>query len=379
MITRKPAEIFPPGEYIKDELEARGWTQSDLAGILGRQVMSVSDLVKGKCGITVDTAIGLASAFGTSPELWMNLDQAFKLHKLASRNDVSIARRAEIYKVAPVSDMIKRGWIEPTENVDVLEHQIMAFYDTKSVSETPSDYCYHARKSTSYTSELTSIQRAWLHRCARLSKGVEAARFNAANISSAIEKLKLLLHEPVETRHVSSCLSEFGVKLVVTQAFHGSKIDGACLWVDGWPVIGLSLRFDRIDNFWFTLFHEIHHCNNQEMSLDVDLGQVPPGQSKPLTEIAADEFAIVNLVDQKKLENFIVSKGPLYSTRDIEAFASSIHVHPGLVVGQLQARKEVNYTTFRKLLVPIRKYVIDSTITDGFNLVAPSEYTRSRH
>jgi HTH-type transcriptional regulator/antitoxin HigA len=72
-----PAEVFPPGEFIRDELEARGWTQGDLAQIMGRPLQFVNELVAGKKQITPETALGLAKAFGDDDALyWMNLDNA---------------------------------------------------------------------------------------------------------------------------------------------------------------------------------------------------------------------------------------------------------------------------------------------------------------
>lgn len=73
------AEVFPPGDYIKAEIEARGWTQAGLAEILGCTAQTVGDLLDGKCGITPDTASGLAAAFGTSAQVWVNLQTAYDL------------------------------------------------------------------------------------------------------------------------------------------------------------------------------------------------------------------------------------------------------------------------------------------------------------
>lgn len=73
------AEVFPPGEYIRDEIEARGWTQRDLAGVLGRSEPKVSELINGKRAITSQTARELAAAFGTSAEVWLNLEMRWQL------------------------------------------------------------------------------------------------------------------------------------------------------------------------------------------------------------------------------------------------------------------------------------------------------------
>jgi HTH-type transcriptional regulator / antitoxin HigA len=82
---RTPAEIFAPSEFIRDELEARGWTQEDLAQIMGCPLPLVNELVAGKRRITPHTARGLAKAFGDEDVLyWMNLDSAYRLSQTAS-------------------------------------------------------------------------------------------------------------------------------------------------------------------------------------------------------------------------------------------------------------------------------------------------------
>src|ERR1700735_1044218 len=80
MPNRTPAEVFAPGEFIRDELDARGWTQGDLAQIMGRPLQLVNELVSGKKQITPETAMGLAQAFGDDDALyWMNLDNVYRL------------------------------------------------------------------------------------------------------------------------------------------------------------------------------------------------------------------------------------------------------------------------------------------------------------
>jgi len=64
-----PAEVFPPGEFIRDELEERGWIQADLAKIMGRPLPAVNEIILGKRSITPETAVALGSAFDTNAEL----------------------------------------------------------------------------------------------------------------------------------------------------------------------------------------------------------------------------------------------------------------------------------------------------------------------
>jgi len=95
MSARIPAEMFPPGEFIREELEARGWTRGDLAQIMNRPLRLVNELVAGKKRITPETARGLATAFGDNDlPYWMNLDSAYRLAH-AEAIDESVARRAQ--------------------------------------------------------------------------------------------------------------------------------------------------------------------------------------------------------------------------------------------------------------------------------------------
>ena len=70
----RPARVVPPGRIIERELDARGWTQKDLAEIMGRPPQAINEIVRARKRITPETAHQLAEAFGTSPEIWVNLE-----------------------------------------------------------------------------------------------------------------------------------------------------------------------------------------------------------------------------------------------------------------------------------------------------------------
>ena len=126
-------ERFPPGDYMKDMLDDRGWTQVELAEILGRPVQLVNEIILGKRGITPETARGLGEAFGTGAQLWLNLDSAWQLYKTRSAApDPAISLRARIYSKAPVKEMVKRGWLEFSSNPEVLELCRNSSYSSKA-------------------------------------------------------------------------------------------------------------------------------------------------------------------------------------------------------------------------------------------------------
>src|SRR5215471_17933702 len=120
MTDRIPAEVFPPGEFLRDELDARGWTQTEFAEIIGRPHRLVNELISGKRGVTPETARELAAALGTSAELWMNLESSYRLSKVAPATD-RIAREAALRERFPVREMKKRGWIRDTTSYEELE------------------------------------------------------------------------------------------------------------------------------------------------------------------------------------------------------------------------------------------------------------------
>ena len=372
MATRRPAEVFPPGDFLSEELEERGWSQTDLAAVLGRPVTVVSAIIKGKRRITPDTAAGLAAALGTSPEFWMNLDAIYQLDRVNSKDSGAVARRAKLYAKAPVRELIRRGWIEPSDNIDVLERRVLSFLGVNSIDEEPEFFRHAARKSTSYD-DCTPAQLAWLIRARQLAKLCQAARYSPARLKQALERLRMLAHTPQETRHVSRVLAEAGVRLVIVQPLPGGKIDGATFWLDQHsPVVAISLRLDRLDNFWFTLLHELKHVAEGEMAIDTDLDEPRDDDARGPHERKADEFASDYFITKAQLDSFIVRVRPLYSAQRVEAFALTMRVHPAIVVGQLQHRREVAWSSFRKLLVPVRAIITASTVTDGWGSELPA-------
>jgi addiction module HigA family antidote len=97
-------EVFAPGEYISEELEARGWTQDDLARILGRSLPAVNKIISGKAPLTPEIAAEVGAALGTSAEVWLNLEAAYRLAR-SNRPNKDIRRRARLSSSAPAKSM----------------------------------------------------------------------------------------------------------------------------------------------------------------------------------------------------------------------------------------------------------------------------------
>lgn len=84
-----PAEAFPAGEYLRDEIEARGWTIAEFAEILGRPPQAVSEIINGRKEITPTTAAEIAAATGTDAETWLTLQARYQLWSRARTSATS--------------------------------------------------------------------------------------------------------------------------------------------------------------------------------------------------------------------------------------------------------------------------------------------------
>ena len=346
------AKAFPPGDFIKEELEARGWTQQSLAEIMGRQTSVVSAVVNGKRAISLDIATELSGAFGTSVDYWMNLEKSYQQF-VRSRSDDSISRRARLFQLAPIKEMTKRNWIESSNDWTVIEQQVCDFLEIPSLDEEPKAFA-HAAKKSSPEEPATPAQAAWLRRAKKLARAV--AKFSEESFADAVRNVRRLMENPEDVRQVPGVLAAAGIRFMIIENIAHAKMDGACFWLDNQaPVIAMGVRYDRIDNFWYVLTHEMGHIGKRD-GLDGDpiwdanlVGEdATPFEQKSEMEKQADIFAQQTLIDQSAMENWITRTSPLYSKVKIIAFARMNHVHPAIVLGNSSIeRKWIGHTVER--------------------------------
>jgi HTH-type transcriptional regulator / antitoxin HigA len=363
-------DVPPPGHFIKEELDARGLAQRDLAYILGTTEQVITRLINGKYGISPQMAKALGKAFDVSPELFINLQIAYDMAH-APEPDPLVERRARLQNVYPVREMINRGWI----GKDNVEFEMARFFNVANANEIP--YLAHAAKKTYADEEVTPVQLAWFYRVRQIAAAMGVARYSEKSLYEAIPKLRELRTEPEEVRKVPRVLAECGVRLVIVEALPGAKIDGVCCWLDGHsPVIGMSLRYDRIDNFWFVVRHEIEHVLRrhgiEKPIIDAELEgeRATDSKSIPEQERVANAAAADFCVPRKDMASFIARKDPFFSERDIVGFARRMNVHPGLVVGQIQAHTK-RWDFLRVHLVKVRQFLLPGAMVDGWGQVAP--------
>jgi HTH-type transcriptional regulator/antitoxin HigA len=368
-----------PGQLVEALLIERGFDKQVLAAVLGVDNAIVSRIISGKKRVDAELAIALSEVLETPPERFMDLQQAYDLAtaRTVTRPDTGRAHRAALLAAFPVAEMGRRGWlkVESVRDFAQVEAELAKFFGVATPAEI--EIFPHAAKRTNTAEPATPSQLAWIQRVQQIASDMVVPAYSRAATLQAIENLKLLLRSAEEARKVPRILAEAGIRFVLVEPLKSAKIDGVCVWLDDIsPVIGMSLRFDRIDNFWFVLRHELEHVLREHGRTNImldDLVGERAGTSAnvPQEERAANEVAADFCVPARFLDQFIARKAPLFTQRDMLGFANTIQVHPGLVAGQLQQRTD-RYDLFREHLVKIRSIIAPSAMVDGWGDIAPT-------
>ncbi len=371
-------DIRTPGQLIEALLNERGWNKRTLAVVLGVDEATVNRWISDKQAVNANIAISLEEVLEAPAERFLELQRAFDLAKarFAQRPDPSRRARAQLFGSLPIAAMIKRGWINANDVRDIaaVELGLTKFFGVSTVDQI--EVMPHAARKTEVNREATPTQIAWLNRVRSIADELIVPPFSPAVLERAIQRMHKLTVAPEEARHVPRILAECGIRFVIVEALPTAKIDGVCFWLDdASPVVGLSMRHDRIDNFWFVLRHELEHVRlghgRLAMILD-DLegerGGVGPNvpEEERLANSAAQEFCVPVV----KMDSFVARKDPFFSERDLIAFSKLLGVHPGIVAGQLQHRTG-RYDRFRQHLTSVRTHVRAGAAVDGWGDVYP--------
>lgn len=359
-----------PGDLIREFMAAHGWSQTDLAYMLGLSPATINQVVNSKRPITPELAKLFAIAFDRPAEEFVEVQGRWSLFTLPEPGD-EVRERVMLHATFPFREMIKRGWINEPNKLEGPYTALCRFFGVNSVEAIKS--LPHAAKKTS-SDEGMGSQLAWLYRVKAIAKEMPTPPYDKAKLEKAVVQMSLLRGAPEETRHVAKLLHDAGVRFVIVEGLPGGRIDGVCFWLDGEsPVIGMSLRYDRIDNFWFVLRHECAHVLHGHGKLaaiidnDIDQSDQETDEEEKIANADASAFCVA----QDKMISFYQRKYPLFSDVDIRSFARLQHVHPGLVVGQLQ-HMSGQYKIGRQHLVSVRKQLASSALVDGWGDIIPT-------
>ena len=355
--TLTPAEVFPPGDYLREELEARAWTVTDFAQVIDRPVQTVSEILNNRKEITPETATEIAAALGTSPELWLGLQNAYRLHSVRNNPHLTaVQRRAKLRRRLPLGEVQKKGWIPQTKDLDLVEAEVCRFLRIRDLDEEP-HWQIAARRSNESEETLTPSQFAWIARAASRAETIKVRRFDGAGLERLARELPQRLARPDSLAEVQAWLAAVGVALVVVEHLQGSKIDGASFRLDNrTPVVALSLRGNRFDTVVFTLVHEIAHillghADGNHLVIDEDAASEHPDGD---IERAANQQAQAWLFPVP-----LNLPTPITQNKVLRA-ADELGVHPALLIGHLQWNGKLPWSSLRHL-IPKAKDLVSFT------------------
>lgn len=328
------AEVFPAGEHLADELEARGWTQAEFAEILGRPAQFVSEIISGKKEITRQSAAQIGAALGTSAEMWLNLQDAYLLRKQsqdeATQEELSEVRtRARLNALAPISVLRKRGIITSKTMQGQVE-EVKKLFKINDIMDEP-QLRVAARRGNG-AEPLTPTQNAWLACVERVLPSPPAATYSPDALVALARQAGNIVRNPPGFLALPGAFAEAGVRLVYVEAFPSSKLSGASFLLDDGPVIALSGLRKRLDMVLFTLLHETAHVVRGD--LEHGSSSIIDDDDRPHT--LGDEDETDELAASWVLPRAIPALPSRISQEWVERTASSMGVHPIVIVGQLQ-------------------------------------------
>ena len=252
--------------------------------------------------------------------------------------------RKELINKISLSDLRKIGLLTKDNGLDILEF-LLAFNQNNSLLY---------RKAETANEALSAI---WVAKVTTRAKVIilNEKVINFSGIDKSILKEIAKLSQDLNSiPKLPSILRELGIVLIYEKYFPTMKLDGVVQKLDnGTPVIGMSLRYSRVDYFWFTLMHELAHIVLHYDKLDtpiVEELETDDGLEKlsdNKIEKQANRLAKESFVERSRWR----SAPPKYSNTDkvLREFAKSVNIHPAIIAGLIR-HEQNNYTKYSRII-----------------------------
>lgn len=336
-------DIPDPIEAIKFRMEQAGLTQKDLIPYVGSR-SKVSEVLSGKRELTLKMIRALNRHFGVPADV------------LLREKPISLVdgfRDFEFEKF-PIAEMKKNGafrGLKITDVKDKSEECIRLLIEKIGGLKAIPDGLFRKTSSARLNVKIDpyALQGWSLHVLVKASDEEHVAPFIKENVNEsflrALAGLSVLNEGP---RLAKEFLNKNGIILEVVPHLKNTYLDGAAFMIrDEQAIIGLTLRYDRIDNFWFTLIHEIAHIVSHldTGSFIVDDMSLRGSKTDNDIEREADNFA------QKALlpDSFDLDQKDFVSKKEVLDCAAANAVHPAIVAGRIQYTKN-NYRLFSNMI-----------------------------
>lgn len=349
MTSQTPNEYRPdyavaPGDVLEYELALRRMSKSELARRTGLTEKHINAIVKskGRSDITPETALKLERALGMPVDYWLNLEAQYQEAQARLAEEVRLERDLNWLERVPVDEMAKQGWLPKHKDRKAQLVEVLRFFGIAGVEQWEPMWSRLAVAYRRHTRQRTSpvAISAWLRQGELAAERIDCAPYDKAAFRTALDQARGLTAETDPARLVAELRNRCaaaGVAVVLVPSLSGTGISGATRWLHpDQAVIQLSLRYRTNDHLWFTFFHEAAHIllhGKKDLFLENTHGKDANGMDAT-KETEANEFAEEALIPKRAFAAFS-SQAP-FSKAAIQAFAHSIGIAPGIVVGRLQ-------------------------------------------
>jgi HTH-type transcriptional regulator/antitoxin HigA len=345
----EPDYAVPPGETLKETIDSLGMSQKELAIRTGLTEKHISHIITGHSPITYETADKLELVTGVPARVWNNLEMNYRerLEKIEAtrrlKNDLDWLRRI------PINELIKRKKIEAQQREDKLTllRSILSFFGVSSVSSWESLWLKPAaswRHSKCFKSK-PETTATWLRLGEIEAQKVQCEPFSKTKFEKALSEIRQLTVE--DPKNFASRLIELsaaaGVAVVFVPEIKGCAASAVTRWVSpDKAIIQLNLRHKTNDHLWFSFFHEAGHVLNDSKK---EIFFAEPSNQNDEHEQKANAFASDFLIPSQRANELLGLK----NVSDVKQFASSLGIHPGIVVGRLQHDKIIDFSAMNFL------------------------------
>lgn len=344
-----PFEATHPGTVLLDEIRARNISQKDLAHELGVLPTFLNEILKGKRAITADFAILLEKSLDITADYWMRFQSQYDIDKakLKEKNvrKIELIETWNIIKeYVPVNQLKKLGYLIGTLEADILK--IKDIYKVETIDDLVNTVAEHRTLSFYRKSDNLQINQmnmlAWSKIAEFEADRIVVPKFEVSKLEQIKSELQLVIFENIDVKNrTKRTLENHGIKLVYLDKFEKTPIDGFSFWSGNNPAIALSIRHKRIDNFAFTILHEIGHI---ELHIQEDKEQrfvdIVGSKNKDTYELQADEYAQKSLISESQWNELVTFYTPLNDDKIFE-FGVKHKINPAIILGR--ACWEMNY------------------------------------
>jgi HTH-type transcriptional regulator/antitoxin HigA len=338
-----PVQATHPGVLIKDELDVMpNLNQTLLAKELGVQRSFLNEIIKGKRPVTADIAILLEKILGISADYWMKFQSQYEIDKArVKQKNIKKVRNIELWNIikeyVPVLYFKKHNYLNDDIESDI--KTIKNIYDVENIdglvsSFSKEKFAYY-RKSEKLKIDDKNMF-AWSSLAQYEAKNQKTNTFNFDNLNQLCLNLNNIFYENSGTpERVKAVLNQFGIKMLLIDKLEKTPIDGFSFWSDKNPDISLTLRYNRIDNFAFTIMHEIGHIDlHLRNDKDRKFMDLTRKQNLDKCENEADTYAQEKLISKYIWQDVLENHLPLNDEKII-ALGDEHRINPAILLGRV--------------------------------------------